>query len=155
MLEKAHKYSDAAESAIGGAVGMAKTAVTKGYDLAAQEAPLVLQEFLVWRFTTSVVKFIVPFALFVIAIWVFLRNFPKWIDSFRADQAGTRSRDFRDADARQIKTGLAGWFGLVFTIITCIWTISCVDNLMTAVQIKVAPRVYVVEQAVDLYKNIK
>jgi hypothetical protein len=153
VLQKAEKYSATMENGLGKAVDMAQTAVSKAVDLAAEEAPILMREFLMWRFIQNLLHFIVPFVLFLISIIVFLKNFPKWIDSFRDDKAGKRSNEWREVDAQQVKNGLAGLVSGVCSLVTIMFVFSSFSYLLVALQIHIAPRVYIIEQAIQLFKK--
>ncbi len=155
VLEKAEKYSSAFESGLGKAVDGAQAIVSKAVDVASEEAPKLMQEFLVWRFIDNVFGFALPFVLFLIFGSIAYNYLPKWIDTFHTDAANTYSNKTTVEDTKQVKYGLAGVIFTIAAIITGAMSLTYISNLKTALQIKVAPRVYIIEQAVEMYKDTK
>jgi hypothetical protein len=129
-LEKAEKYSGAAE-----------IAVNKAVDAATEEAPQLAKEFIIWRAWMHGIKALFPMALLAISIVLFLKQFPRWTLGYGDSlSAGT--------PLNVIGSVVGGIGCLVGFAITCL---SGLGHFLNFVQILVAPRVYVVEQVMTLF----
>lgn len=129
VLEKAQKYSEKGEQAIGKAV-----------DLATEEAPLLAKEYLHWKFWENLLYFLVPAFLFVVIgsldIYFIRKGFKLgWGDSYEPSR---------------------WWVAVVFCSIgsgiSLLITFINLDCLFTSIQISIAPRVFIIEQLMQLIK---
>lgn len=127
-LAKADKYTGAVENA-----------VASGVDTALKEAPELAKEFLAWRFYRACARFgigAVFFSALAIAIPVLVRF------GSRAGY-GQQEKYFIPAFIMAFALFLGG--GLWFLD-------SGLQNIEDAIQIKVAPRVYLIDQAIKMVK---
>lgn len=131
VLRKAEKYSDKAEVAIGKAV-----------DIASEEAPILLKEYIGWKLAASISYIALPF-IFATVFWILLgvcKGKAQW------------TRDESPANASAFFV-CVGWIGGIVSSIAFI--ITTIVNTATILQLIIAPRVYIIQQAIDLIKANK
>lgn len=127
IMDKVEKYSEKAETAIGKAV-----------DVAMQEARPLMEEFLLWRAVQNGFKFALPFSFFLFFIILLFSTAQKGISNF---------------DDRELnKYGFGFVVGCAGSIISLLITLFHTSNLLTFIQIQVAPRVYLLEEVMRLMK---
>ena len=129
VLRKAEKYSDKAEVAIGKAV-----------DIASEEAPILLKEYIGWKLAASISYIVLPF-LFAVFFWILLavcKGKAEW------------SRDDSPANASAFFV-CASWVGGIVSSIAFI--VATIVNTATILQLIITPRVYIIEQAIELIKQ--
>lgn len=112
-----------------------KKVLGDGFDFAKEQTPLLIREFLVWRFWEH---FILAVALAVVAVIA-------WVWVARLINKGSKWWSDWDVFAGLL-TGLA-------VLISVISTVGAIHNGLQVVKIKVAPRVYLVEFAADTIKG--
>lgn len=123
LLSKAEKYSDKAESA-----------VSKAVDIAMEEAPALAKEFLAWRAWKHGLYFAAINLLLISGIFLTYKG----VKSIQADE--------EVAPALIVPGVCLSLFGITF------FAVEGMSNLLSLVQIHVAPRIYLIEQAVNLVK---
>ena len=146
-LEKTKKYSDAAEGA-----------VTKAVDVAQKEAPELAEQFLLWRFwhSGSVLGInTLVILIFLVIAQVAIRSWRRARDAFVA-----RSSD--KTWARQgytLDDHVGGPVSVVSYVCASITSIVLLANmfgnghLLTMIQIKIAPKIYLAEQLLALVRK--
>ncbi len=128
-LEKAQKYSGAVEGA-----------VSKAVDAATDEAPIVAHEYLHWKLWYHAMNAFAPMIALLACVGTFVWQWTK----FDTNAYGHLTRG---SPLNIVATILGGMGTVVFALMTCVWAIP---NLMSFIQILVAPRVYVIEQVLHL-----
>ena len=104
--------------------GASKTGIVKAVEFAQEQSPMVVQEFLMWKFAQSVILVIFG----VIALGVLGYLFKKCVDLFRESE------------------GLSMIPGFVcFIMIVLVCCKNVVPNIEQMVKVKVAPRVFMIE----------
>jgi len=123
---------------------VAATAETIG-DWTSKEVPLFITEFLTWRFWESMIGiFQYGGGLICVAIISFL--YYKFCHKAVVKYGDENGED----DAKVIATVVTSIIAFVTTII--IFANFPTENIKTCIQIKVAPKVYLVEEAIKLTK---
>ncbi len=131
-LEKAKTYSGAVEEA-----------VAKGVDVASKELPETLTQWLKWRaWYNGVCAFVPP--LFLIA-FVLLQVWVWPLFEFGYRKCLTRGNELH------VATSIAAWVGIAAGL--CFTLIVSVSSFFDLIQIWVAPRIYVIEQVIQLAKH--
>jgi hypothetical protein len=113
--------------------GASKAGIVKAVDFAQEQAPMVVQEFLTWKFAQSVIWTVVGVIALVVLTVIFLK--------------------LKKLAVENANTGLdvLGFFGMVICIITflCVCGGCVIPNVEQMVKVKVAPRVYIIEWVSD------
>jgi phosphotransferase system glucose/maltose/N-acetylglucosamine-specific IIC component len=104
--------------------GASKTGIVKAVEFAQEQSPMVVQEFLMWKFAQSVIWVIVG----VIALGVLSYLFKKCVDWFP------------ESEGVSIIPG--SFFVLMIVLVCCM---IVVPNIEQMVKVKVAPRVFMIE----------
>ncbi|RTK98591.1 MAG: hypothetical protein EKK57_11375 [Proteobacteria bacterium] len=110
-----------------------KTALIKAVDFANEQAPQVVYEFLKWKMMEAIVYLVVGVVAIVIIGYVTYK-FVKWMK---------KRNDYSPSPALIIP-----FFLLPTIIFSCI-----IPKTLNVIKISVAPRVYLIEYAADLYKG--
>lgn len=112
--------------------GASKAGIVKAVDFAQEQAPMVVQEFLTWKFAHSVIWTIVGVIALIALVVAFLK-FKKLA---------------RDSDSGG---DIIGFFGMVGCVIAflCVCGSNVIPNVEQMVKVKVAPRVYIIEWVSD------
>lgn len=119
-------------------IEQSKQVLGEGFDFAKKETPLVIQEFLNWGFIQSIVTGTFFLMVFLLLCYTAIRLW-KWV---------VRARD----EETQFFGGL--WAFILSMVIVPILWYGVLRNAKTAIQIKVAPRVYLIEWvANNILKN--
>jgi len=119
-------------------------------DFAAKEIPPFVQEYLTWKFwenAIGVVGHFINLGFIIIAtlavIWGVKRFWKKHVE-----------KPHEDWEIGSIILGIFG--GLASLILTVVWIVNFpVNKVLDCVQIKIAPKVYLVEKAAEIYKENK
>jgi hypothetical protein len=127
MLGKAKTYTEKGEAAL-----------SKTVDFALKEAEPTVKEFLVWRFWQHTIYFLIPMSIAVIALITSIWNGKK---------SATINQAYR-TDAREVVCFISA----VVALVAILFTGACVHHLMSALQIHLAPRVYLIEELGKLIK---
>lgn len=129
----------------GGEVFVAsKDAVRKSVDFVSEQAPDVVREFCVWRFWESVIM-----AGFYIGLAVVLFFLFRYLSKKAAE--AVKKCDSYDAGGFEFLTVLLLALSI---IVPCLFLgVGGLSNVKNAVQVKVAPKVYIIEYVVDLAKS--
>lgn len=109
--------------------GASKMGVIKAVDFAQEQAPLVVQEFLQWKFAEGLIRLVVSLIVIGVSIWV-CRKALKWMSNEDNDD-----------------TKVVGAVAIVFAITIC-FTVTlkgALPNMEQIAKIKIAPRVYLIE----------
>ena len=104
--------------------GASKTGIVKAVEFAQEQSPMVVQEFLMWKFAQSVIWVIVG----VIALGVLSYLFKKCVDWFSESEGVSI---------------IPGSFFVLMIVLVCCMTV--VPNIEQMVKVKVAPRVFMIE----------
>ncbi len=104
--------------------GASKTGIVKAVEFAQEQSPMVVQEFLMWKFAQSVIWVIVG----VIALGVLSYLFKKCVDWFPESEGVSI---------------IPGSFFVLMIVLVCCMTV--VPNIEQMVKVKVAPRVFMIE----------
>jgi uncharacterized membrane protein YraQ (UPF0718 family) len=104
--------------------GASKTGIVKAVEFAQEQSPMVVQEFLMWKFAQSVIWVIVG----VIALGVLSYLFKKCVDWFPESEG---------------ESIIPGFFCVLMIVLVCCMTV--VPNIEQMVKVKVAPRVFMIE----------
>lgn len=128
-LEKAEKYS-----------GTAEQVVSKAVDTATKEAPLLAREFIIWRAWMHAIKGVFPIVLFTVFLTLFCKQWGKWQD----DGYG----NLKKGTTGNVIATVVGGIG---SGVTGVASVICADHILSFVQVLVAPRVYMVEQVLNLF----
>jgi hypothetical protein len=112
--------------------GASKTGIVKAVDFAQEQAPLVVQEFLTWKFAQSVIYVIIALISIGVLAWIFAQS-RKW-----ASENNDGSEIF-------------GWFGMSISLFASVAVVFSVlvPNVEQMVKVKVAPRVFIIEWVSD------
>ncbi len=110
-------------------------------DFAVKEIPPVMHEYLQWKFFEACYWAIFPIICFIIGALIF-RYGMKLIKDPKCDYDGV-----------EIVPSVIG--AVVVFVATIAILASSVSRIKTAIQIKVAPKVYLIEQASDIIKGKK
>ena len=125
VLSKAEKYSEKGEEAIGKAV-----------DLVMEESKPLAREFIVWRAWKHGMSFVIPLSFaFIAGVSLTYCLYRSKADGFTSDMHITFT----------VISGFCTFFGGLFTMMN-------VNELFNFIQVIVAPRVYIIEQAINLIK---
>lgn len=114
--------------------GASKISVIKAIDFAQEQSPLVVQEFLAWKFAQATIFTATTVIALIVITFLIKKCFSdKWVEKTE---------------------GASNMFGL-FGIILWMVIVSCklAPNVEQMVKIKAAPRVYVIEWVSDLIKS--
>ncbi len=132
-FEKAKTYSEKAE-----------LAVSKAVDVVSSEAPEMLKEFLRWRACMHGLKGLAPIVLMGLSFWMYSYSWPRF-----------KLNIFWEKIVKgEVHNVIFGWVGLVGIFAGFIT--MCVVGLhhfMSFVQILVAPRIYIIEQVTNMFKQ--
>jgi predicted PurR-regulated permease PerM len=122
---------------------LSKTAelLEKGASILADEIPKVVQEYLTWKFTENMVYGCIQIAIAVIVAVVVYR-IHKWC---------VKENFYNDTDLAPI---IALCYCVAFAIIGTFLGFGT-SKIMTAVQIKIAPRVFLIEESVRIYGDLQ
>ena len=112
--------------------GASKTGIVKAVEFAQEQSPMVVQEFLLWKFAQSVIWVIVG----VIAIGVFGFLIKKCVSKLKNSKS--------DEDEIYV---LPIIISVVLSVVICFANI--VPNVEQIVKVKVAPRVFMIEWVSD------
>jgi len=104
--------------------GASKTGIVKAVEFAQEQSPMVVQEFLMWKFAQSVIWVIIG----VIALGVLSYLFKKCVDWFSESEGVSI---------------IPGSFFVLMIVLVCWKTV--VPNIEQMVKVKVAPRVFMIE----------
>ena len=116
--------------------GATKEGLVKAVDFAQEQAPLVIQEFLSWKFYEALIELVCSFGV-VGLMGLFVYVILVWTKGFRYDGDKHMTRFFIFA------------VSLIIAAPLCINFIHIRQPVKTMVQIKVAPRVYMIEYVAD------
>ena len=119
-------------------------------DFAAKEVPPFINEYLTWKFWENVAN--MGFYVMWVLVYVILCTaFYKLAKFFYKKLEETHDSDWESA------TGLTGFIGIVIGVLGLLYTFISFpqQNIIDCVQIKIAPKVYLVEKATELYKESK
>lgn len=119
------------------------TAIGKAVDTVQQETPLVIEEFLTWKFIAAATPLLGWILFYICLGWVFFAT-RKW----------TRSKDY-DPDECDGFYGVLGFFGRFIPILVIVITFACawVPRFTEMAKIRFAPRVYLIEYVVETFKK--
>ena len=113
-----------AKDAGGEIYGASKISVAKAVDFAQEQAPLVVQEFLAWKFAEALIKLCLSLCLIAILGYIAKKC---WYY-------------FMETDG---ESGLGVMFSMIFIVI--IFSSMTFTSFEQMVKVKVAPRVYLIE----------
>lgn len=128
VYDKAVKYTEKGELAL-----------EKAVELVANETPILMQEFLAYRFFYHTITFSGVLVFIIVSFFVVLFLWWKW--------AKTEYDEYSNWAPAAIICGVIVLVGGAIAIK------QNSHHLMSAVQIKVAPRIYIIEQTVELFKK--
>lgn len=131
-LEKAKLYSGKAEDAIG-----------KGVDIAMEEAKPTAVEFLRWRAWSHGIKTLFPPLFLGMFIALQLWQWPRFEFSYN-------ERLIKGTELNVVASVVA-WVGIATCSIGTL--VFSIPNFMSLIQLWVAPRIYVIEQVIELMKK--
>jgi hypothetical protein len=111
--------------------GASKAGIVKAVDFAQEQAPMVVQEFLTWKFAQSVIWTTVGVISLVALVVIFLK-----------------CKKLAESDSSE---DVIGAFGVIVCIIAfmCVCAYGVIPNVEQMVKVKVAPRVYIIEWVGD------
>ena len=112
--------------------GASKTGIVKAVEFAQEQSPMVVQEFLVWKFAQSVIWVIVG----MIAIGVLGFLLKKFVSKLKNSESS-------DSELYIIPTVISS----ILIVVICF--INIVPNVEQMVKVKFAPRVFMIEWASD------
>lgn len=128
---------------------IAQTAQQVG-DFAAKEIPPFITEYLTWKFWQNAVPVICHLsALIIPAIAI-----PLCIKAIKVCWEKKKACSYSDWEIPAILLTILGILGSCAFVATWCSNIP-LDNITNCIQIKVAPKVYLVEKAAELYKQTK
>lgn len=114
----------------------------QGKQFAEEEIPLVLQEFLTWELTSSIMWVVIGIILFLVA-----RYLPHtWLD--KEQKREDDDKFFNRYCPKSMASCVAA--RVFFIILGIISTCITISNLFTTIKIIIAPRVYLIEWANSL-----
>ena len=119
--------------------GAGKATIVKAVDFAQEQAPLVVQEFLTWRFSQAIITLVFSLLILLAFGWLvkksidFVRQAPDDVDHFFCGVLGTIIA------------------GAIFLVVMINATVPAVE---TIVKVKVAPRIYLIEWTTDQIKEM-
>ena len=120
--------------------GASKEGIIKAVDFAQTQAPLVVEEFLRWQFAKAAIEFGVCAFVLSVAGYIVCRLWKK-----------TRSEDYEFDWVMPVSV-----VSVFYIVLTCVYgNLVGIPALETMVQIKVAPRIYVIEWAADQINSPK
>jgi hypothetical protein len=114
-------------------------AIQAGTNFMLEQIPIVLQEFLTWRFYECLISGIISLIIVPLTIY-YGKKFLCWMWK----------------DNKNSIDGLEPLFAIVLlaiVVISGIGVCKVIDNAKDCVQIKVAPRVYLIEEALNFYNS--
>lgn len=127
ITDRMDKYMDKTEFAIG-----------KVVDIAIEETPKVIHEYLTWKVYVSVFYCIMPILFLSSTVYATKKS---WIKA-----------NFSDLYWNRYAT--IGLIGLISSIVSAIWVIiAWIDYVPTIIQIWIAPRVYLIDQLGNFIKH--
>lgn len=110
--------------------------IQRSGDFVAEQAPLVVQEFLLWRFTQATLWASIELVVFAVCVWYCRRYIkPAMVEL---------DKPTRDQSDLVIGRGVIGGIAAIITGFICF--VAAMFNVVEAVQIKLAPRVYMLEE---------
>ena len=113
--------------------GASKEALKKSVDFVFEQSPEIVRQFLTWKFMEASIKCVAMF-LMLITIWFIAWFIYRKLKKYEDD-------------------GFEWMPILIVTILTImtapLWYSQIIDNGLTAVKIKVAPKVYLIEYVID------
>jgi len=120
-------------------------------DFAAREIPPFIHEYLAWKFWENIIGIIFHFIFLFVVIGVITLSY-KTIKFFIKKTNGNYASD--------------GWFmGTIFSFVigaacSIILSVNWIkdfpsDKILECVQIKMAPKIYLVEKAAEIYQQVK
>lgn len=124
ILDKAKEYTEKGEAAI-----------SKAVDLAMKETPKIVREFLAWRFWKHLIYGFVPIA--VLASCLIVGVILIWI-----------AEKFDLEELAFIPISILSVIALISLLV---FFADGIANLMSALQIHMAPRIYLIEEAAKLF----
>ena len=116
-----------------------KYSIVKAVDFAQEQAPLVVNEFVTWKFYEALTNFV----LFMIPVIIALSIIIYAIRYFRSDK--------RKNEETSLALGMATIISIVLS--SAIFGAKIVPSINTMVKAKVAPRVFVIEWVSDNIRN--
>lgn len=119
--------------------GAGKATIVSAVDFAQTQAPLVVQEFLTWRFSQAVIHLIFSLIVLFVLGWMC-----KCCIKFA-------KKDPSDSDYLVVGTFGVIVVGLIFMAVTFG---SAAPAIETIVKVKVAPRIYLIEWTTDQIKEV-
>lgn len=132
-LEKAKTYSGALEGA-----------ASKAIDVAKAEAPELAREWLRWKAWEHALYEVIPLMLLGAFVALFLYNWSRF------QMGGYRNGELVKGAFYHV---VLSWFGVLGSAATAIALLVNLPHLFTLIQIWTAPRVYMIEQVIDLAKR--
>ena len=112
--------------------GASKTGIVKAVEFAQEQSPMVVQEFLVWKFAQSVIWVIVG----MISIGVLGFLLKKFVSKLKNSESS-------DSELYIIPTVISS----ILVVVICF--VNIVPNVEQMVKVKFAPRVFMIEWASD------
>lgn len=131
-FEKAKSYTDKAEMA-----------VSKAVDAVGEEAPAAMKEFLVWRAWMHGVKGCFPLMVLCLGLFLFIKQWPLW-------ELGGYNDDLVKGTTLNIILSIVGLISSLIS--TLLFLVSGAGHIMSFIQVTVAPRVYIIEQVMGMFK---
>lgn len=122
--------------------GASKEAIHKSVDFVSEEAPQVVQQFIIWRMFKAITWII---------IWILSASFLLFFaNKLRLYQPKASDRtSYGDPSERQVTT----IFKWILSVLACITILLGVGtNAFEVVKIKVAPKFYILEYVIDVVK---
>ena len=116
-----------------------KYSIIKAVDFAQEQAPMVVNEFVTWKFYEALTNFV----LYMIPVVIMLSIIIYAIRYFRSDK--------KKSDEVCVTLGIATLLSIVFS--SGIFSIHIVPTINTMVKAKIAPRVFVIEWITNQIKR--
>lgn len=128
---------------------IAKTTEQIG-DFASREIPPFIHEYLQWKFYENVISIVFYFSVIIFMIGLIVATFKLSVYGFKKHKENRHA----DWDALHYISGIAC---LTLSILSLVFFPICfpLNSIKNCVQIKIAPKVYLLEQSVELYKKNK
>lgn len=123
--------------------GASKQAITKAVDFTAEQAPLVVREFLYWKFTESALHLFI-WLIPIVTLFYFARVMGK-----KANDETTPAEDRYKTDKKDYAAGK--W--ILRSVALILLTISLGIYLPSMLKIVVAPRVYLIDYVVNVVQT--
>lgn len=117
--------------------GASKTGIVKAVEFAQEQSPMVVQEFLMWKYAQGIIYTVIAVIGLGALLWI-----ANWCRKYI-----NKTIDGSESDGNEVLAGL----GMVISLMAsaCVLFNVLVPNIEQMVKVKVAPRVFIIEWVSD------